>query len=102
MSSLRRTGAGCYGIDQAVTMADLLAMADPESRLLPVDSLFAHLPAHTVGEKQLKAVYNGAAVKASQLPDGSYRVYAPDGSFLLLGEAKSGMLRTIKSFFEVK
>ena len=102
MSSLRRTKAGCYDLSQSISMETLLQQEDPCSLLLPVDSLFAHLPAHTVGEKQLKAVYNGAAVKASQLPDGSYRVYAPDSSFLLLGEAKSGMLRTIKSFFEVK
>ena len=101
MSSLRRTKAGCYDLEHAITMDALLRQEDPVSLLLPVDSLFAELPAHTVGQGQLKAVFNGAAVKASQLTDGSYRVYAPDGSFLLLGEAKDGMLRTIKSFFEV-
>ena len=102
MSSLRRTGAGCYGIDQAVTMPDLLAMADPESRLLPVDSLFAHLPAVTVRPNQLKPVYNGGAVKMPELKGGQYRVYGPDGAFLMVGQAKNGMLHTVKSFFEVK
>ena len=102
MSSLRRTAAGCYGIDQAVTMADLLAMEDPESRLLPVDSLFAHLPAVTVRQNQLKPVYNGGAVKMPSLTDGEYRIYGPDGAFLMVGQAKNGMLHTVKSFFEVK
>ena len=102
MSGLRRTGAGCYGIDQAVTMADLLAMEAPESRLLPVDSLFAHLPAVTVRQNQLKPVYNGGAVKMPELTNGKYRVYGPGGAFLMVGQAKNGMLHTVKSFFEVK
>ena len=101
MSSLRRTKAGCYELAQSITMDKLLAHEDPESLLLPVDSLFAHLPAHRVGEKQLKYVYNGAAVKASVV-DGFYRVYAPDGAFLMVGRAESGMMHTEKSFFEVK
>ena len=102
MSSLRRTGAGCYGIEQAVTMEELLAMESPETRLLPVDSLFAHLPAVTVRQNQLKPVYNGGAVKMPALTDGQYRVYGPDGAFLMVGQAKQGMLHTVKSFFEVK
>ena len=102
MSALRRTGAGCYGIGQAVTMADLLAMADPAAKLLPVDSLFADLPAVTVRAGQLKLVYNGAALKMPALTDGEYRVYAPDGTFLMVGKAEKGMLKTVKSFFEVK
>ena len=102
MSSLRRTGAGAYRIEQAVAMADLIAMENPEVCLLPVDSLFAHLPAHTIHENQCKAVYNGAAVKAAALTDGLYRIYAPDGEFLMVGRAKDGLLHTEKSFFEVK
>ena len=101
MSSLRRTMAGCYGLGQAVTMEEIISMEAPESRLLPVDSMFADSPAYTVHENQLKAVYNGAAVKAGALADGTYRVYGPDGTFLLLGRAEKGQLKTIKSFFEV-
>ena len=101
MSSLRRTKAGCYDLGQSVTMDELLAHEDPECLLLTVESLFTHLPKHTVGEKQLKYVYNGAAVKAS-VADGFYRVYAPDGAFLMVGRAKEGMMHTEKSFFEVK
>ena len=102
MSSLRRTGAGCYSIEQAVTMDELLSMEDPTGKLLPVDSLFAHLPAVTVGEGQLKLIYNGGAVKAPNLTPGQYRVYAPDGEFLMVGRWEAGLLHTLKSFFEVK
>ena len=67
-----------------------------------MESLFAHLPAYTVEERQLKPVYNGGAVKAPGLDKGLYRVYAPNGTFLMVGKAKEGMLYTEKSFFEVK
>jgi len=102
MSSLRRTKAGVYELAQSVTMEELLKHEDPVSLLLPVDSLFAHLPAVTVREGQLKLIYNGAAVKMPQLAEGEYRVYAPDGEFLMVGAAKKGLLHTVKSFFEVK
>ena len=100
MSSLRRTQAGCYGLDRAVTLERLLETEDPASLLLPVDSLFANLPAVTVPAAQLTPIYNGAAVKTRQ-PDGRYRVYGPDGTFLLVGQAEQGRLKPVKSFFEV-
>ena len=102
MSSLRRTGAGCYSIGQAVTMEALLAMEDPCQMLLPVDSLFSHLPKTAVQQNQLKQIFNGAAVKMPALAPGEYRVYGPDGTFLMVGQAKNGLLYTVKSFFEVK
>ena len=101
MSSLRRTKAGGYGLDRAVTMEEIISMDDPAACLLPVDSVFDRLPRVTVHENQLRAIYNGAAVKASGLADGPYRVYAPDGTFLMVGRAEGGTLKTVKSFFEV-
>ena len=101
MSSLRRTQAGGYGLDRAVTMEEIIAMDDPAACLLPVDSVFERLPQVTAHENQLRAIYNGAAVKASGLADGPYRVYAPDGTFLMVGRAEGGTLKTVKSFFEV-
>ena len=97
MSSLRRTMAGCYDLSHAVTMEQVL---EGRQELLAVDTLFSHLPAVTVSA--LKQIYNGAAVKMPELADGQYRVYAPQGEFLMVGQAKNGMLKTVKSFFEVK
>ena len=99
MSSLRRTMAGCYDLSRAVTMEEVLA---GKTELLPVDSLFDHLPAVTVEQKHLRPIYNGAAVKLPGLADGEYRVYAPGGDFLMVGQAEQGLLKTVKSFFEVK
>lgn len=101
MSSLRRTKAGVYEEAQSVTMEQLLSMDDPASVLLPVDSVFSHLPELRVGERQLKPIYNGADVKIGDREPGTYRVYGPDGTFLMVGEVQNHMLKTVKSFFEV-
>lgn len=101
MESLRRTQAGCYGLDQAVPLAEVVAHPDPASLLLPVDSLFAHLPALTLNARQYKPLLNGAPVPCAGVPDGDCRVYGPDGSFAALGRMERGRLKTIKSFFEV-
>ena len=101
LDSLRRTAAGVYTERDAVTMEQILAAAEPLSFLRPVDSLFADLPAVTVGEKETWRIRNGGAV-LWEAPVGRCRVYAPDGTFLMLGEEQpDGMLLTVKSFFEV-
>lgn len=101
MDSLRRTRAGCYGLDQAVPLADVIAHPDPQSLLLPVDSLFSHLPSVTLTPRQYRPLLNGAPVPCPGLAGGQYRVYGPDGAFAALGRAEAGKLKTIKSFFEV-
>ena len=102
MDSLRRTRAGCYALEQAVPLADVIAHPDPETLLLPIDSLFSHLPAVTLTPRQYKPLLNGAPVSCPGLTGGQYRVYGPDGAFAALGRAEAGKLKTIKSFFEVK
>ena len=101
MSSLRRTAAGCYGIGEAVTMEQVLAAEDPAALLKPVDTLFAHLPALTVEPGRLKPILNGGQIHVPGLVGGRYRVYGPDGEFLMVGAGENGVLRTVKSFFEV-
>lgn len=98
MSALRRTRAGCYGIGQAYTMEQILA---GEAQLLPVDSLFAAHPAVMLTPAQEARCRHGNPVPCAGLPDGRCRVYAKDGSFLMLGEYRDGTLFTVKSFFEV-
>ena len=56
-------------------------------------------PIVTLG--QAAKLKNGAQVKDWQFQPGTYRVYAEDGEFLLLGRVEGGVLTTIKSFFEV-
>lgn len=103
MSSLRRTDAGGFTVDKAVTIGEVQSYADEgraEELLLPTDSMFLELPALTVRPAQEKKIRCGNAVK-SAAADGKYRVYSEQGEFLMLGEAENGMIKTIKSFFEV-
>ena len=98
MSALRRTRAGVYGIDRAFTMEQILA---GEAEILPVDSLFAALPAVTLTEAEERLCRNGNAFRKRDLADGDWRVYGPKGDFLMLGRCAGGRISTIKSFFEV-
>ena len=104
MSALRRTMACGFTAADAVTLEEVQAAADggtAERLLRTVDSLFAHLPAITVTEKQEKRVRNGMAFTLAGAEEGEYRVYAPDGAFLMVGQVSEGKLTTVKSFFEV-
>ena len=104
MSSLRRTRAGSFTLVQAVTMQQVLDFAagqDPQQLLMPVDAVFAAHPPLIVTLGQAAKLKNGAQVKDWQFQPGTYRVYAEDGEFLLLGRVEGGVLTTIKSFFEV-
>ena len=104
MSSLRRTRAGSFTLAQAVTMQQVLDFAagqDPQQLLMPVDAVFAAHPPLIVTLGQAAKLKNGAQVKDWQFQPGTYRVYAEDGEFLLLGRVEGSVLTTIKSFFEV-
>lgn len=101
--SLRRTEAAGFTLADAVSLETVQAAADrgeAEKLLLPVDAYFKDDPALTVGEREAGRIRNGAAVPWRG-EDGTYRVYGPDGSFLMLGALSKGRLNTIKSFFEV-
>ena len=104
MSSLRRISAGVFSVNDAHSLADVQAAADRgalESLLLPVDSLFASLPSFIASQAQEKRIRNGNDIKAGTA-DGDYRVYSENGEFLMLGHAEAGIMKTVKSFFEVE
>ena len=73
----------------------------PQALLMPVDAVFSMHPPLIVTMGQAAKLKNGAQVKDWQFKPGTYRVYAEDGEFLLLGRVENGILTTIKSFFEV-
>ena len=104
MSALRRTRAGQFTLDQAVTLDELLAAraaGDVSGYLLPVDTLFAVYPALTLTARGETACRNGNPVPFAGAPEGLCRVYGPEGTFLILGRGENGRLYTVKSFFEV-
>jgi len=105
MSSLRRVKAAGFTLADSVTLEAVQAAVDRgegESLLLPVDALFAGLPVLVLKTAAAeKKIRNGAALTACALPDGDYRVYGADRTFLALGRVVGKTLTTIKNFFEV-
>ena len=105
LSSLRRTRAGRFSIADCVTLEEIQQAREQGNHmalLRPVDSLFACYPALYLGEKETLRCKNGAENAIPGMPDGDYRVYGPGNEFLMLGKSQNGVLRTVKSFFEVK
>ena len=90
MTALRRTASNGFFVEQAHTAQELCS--DPVAALIPIDAPFASLRAVTVTQKQAVRFGNGGELAADRVRDltdaGRYRVYAPSGAFLGLGELR--------------
>ena len=100
MAELRRVQAGEYTVSEAVPLQTLLETETPERYLRDVDTMFRNYPAVTLTENQEKRCRNGNSFTL-KLDDGTYRAYARSGEFLMLAKVESGVMSTIKSFWEV-
>ena len=103
LSSLRRTRAGNFSVQNAHTLEeiqDLTAKGEIEKIILPVDSMFEDYQSIVLTADQKKKCLCGNSFELVK-PDGIYRVYSDDGGFLMLGRVENGIIYTIKSFFEV-
>ena len=100
MAQLRRVSAGEYTIEEAVPLQTLLETESPEQYLRNVDTMFREHSAVTLTEKQELRCRNGNSFSVN-LPDGTYRAYSQTGEFLMLASVDSGIMSTIKSFWEV-
>ena len=112
MTSLRRTRACGFTLEDAVTLDSARELAEAgslESCLRPVESLFAHLPEAVVSGPQAVRFQNGgqldlgriAAFHGTAPQDGAaIRVKSPEGVFLGLGrvELEKGQLAIWKLF----
>lgn len=103
MSSLRRIEAGGFKVEQAHTISQVQEYGNAgklQDLLLPVDSIFDYAPRCTADARREKKIRCGNEVPW-EVDDGEYRVYSAEGEFLMLGRAEDGIMRTVKSFFEV-
>ena len=103
MSSLRRTMAAGFTLEDAVKLDEVQQAQDPAKLLLPVDTYFAGRPVLLLKPELEKKVRNGMTVILPQAPglSGECRVYGESGEFLALGKLSGKKLETIKSFFTV-
>ncbi len=104
MTSLRRTQAAGYPIDVCVTLEQARELAEHgllEQRALPIESAFACYGQTTVTDAQAVRFRNGGALSLDRLSapvEGIVRVYAPDGSFVGLGQPSAEELTILKLF----
>lgn len=103
MSSLRRTMAAGFTMEDAVKLETVQQAREAEKLLLPVDAYFAGRPMVILKAELEKKVRNGMTVILPQDPGvaGECRVYGESGEFLALGKLTGRKLETVKSFFSV-
>ena len=102
MSSLRRTRAGRFCIDDALSLDEVLAAAAAgliAGRMMPVDTVFSAYPSITLDERDARKCKNGVPCHITGSQDGIFRFYGPDNEFILYGEVKSGAVKVLKSFY---
>lgn len=99
MASLRRTMAAGFTLQESYTLEDVQEQG--EALLRDTDSLFREHPAFSIRHPRVEALCrngNPFFVK-EELPDGLYRVYSMDGTFLCLSHLQDGTMTSIKNFF---
>lgn len=91
--ALRRTGAGAFSIADAVTL-DALQAAPAEvlgSRLKPVESMVAELPAVDLGAEAARSLIHGQHPPAGRdEPAGEAAVFGPGRQFLGVARVEAG------------
>ena len=86
LTALRRTAIGPFDVSQAVPL-DALAereFAVLDAMLEPVDCLARQLAREELCAQDADAILNGGSLERPDLPQGTYRLYGPDG-FLGVG-----------------
>ncbi len=104
MASLVRTQSGGFGLEEAYTCEELLALKENGGLLeviRPTDSVFRKYPELHMDEKNTWRVRNGIAIRNLDVEaHRRYRVYGADGSFLCLAAGtEDGRLKMITSFW---
>lgn len=107
LTSLRRTAANGFSIDKSLTLEEIekhLENEDIEKYILPIENALKSYEAVTVSEAQGKRFRNGGELDLNRIHkdfcNSLYRIFAPDGSFLGLGEAdtESNLLKPKRVF----
>jgi tRNA pseudouridine55 synthase len=100
LAALRRTRAGEFGLERALTLESLeKVLEDGREFLIPLEAALPHLPAVHLTAEDARRARHGAAVRARDaegLEDGRHvRVYDEGGALVAVGvyDAAAGLLR---------
>lgn len=100
VAELRRTRAGPFREDQAISLEKLAALghsARPETYLLPVEAALADIPALALTGSQAERLRHGVAVSVSSLHDGTVCVTTA-GRLVALAEVTGCKVRPVRVF----
>lgn len=67
LAELRRTAAGSFTINQAITIEELLQLDNPTTALIPMESAVSHLPKFTLREDRIAKTRNGMSTRTFDL-----------------------------------
>ena len=101
LTSLSRTKACGYTLDQTITLEQLQQARDTDtidSLIAPVDSVFMHLDAIDLSDELAKRAINGARSRISK-PDGDYRAYH-NGLFIAVVNVTDKKMSVVKLFVD--
>ena len=98
LTALRRTAAGPFALEDAVSLEALEAMPLParDEQLLPADAPLAGIERLDVDAVTALALAQGRSGNAPAESRGRYRCYGPAGRFVGLVEATNGELRALR------
>ena len=105
LAALRRTKAGVFDLADCHTLPDILAAAESGALaengwILPIETVFAPLPALQVDDAVKAHLMNGCPTSHYAATDGKYRVYDKNGMFLGLAVVAGRVLQVEKLFCE--
>jgi len=92
LTELRRTRAGRFRIDEAITLPELEDFQEPQCRLIRMEEAVSHLPAIVLSGDRIAKTRNGLStrVEADQFPDGaSVRMLDDDSQLIAIGVART-------------
>jgi len=98
LSALRRTAAGPFLLEHALTLDALeaMTMAERDAQLLPADSPLSGIERLDVDATTALALVQGRGGSAPAGSQGKYRCYGPAGRFVGLVESANGELRALR------
>ncbi len=101
MTALARTKCGSFTEDNAVALTAF--EENPAENLLPIRTVFTHLPAVTVAGETEKKIRNGVPVPNPFNKEGEYAVFSADGTLLCISRdvilEERHILKMLTSFY---
>ena len=101
LSALRRTGAGPFGLDEALGLAEIEALALRDraalaARLLPLSEALRGFPTVRLDARGTADLVHGRALSIPDAPQGLCRALDPAGALVAVCEGTGGALRPVR------